>query len=455
MKRRVLALSLGGILLAATAATAIVLLGPPRVDLTRNASDVDHVTLYQNGLAFIELTRRFESRGGESLLALPLPAGARMDSVQIEGPGVTLHELRSPETGDASLREGDQLVVHSQDGAVFRGTFVGREEGSLVLVTEAGLALVSEPSILAIEIEGRPASGRSAGTFEVLARAQAAPGEHEVHISYLASGPGWTPHYALDADTGAFTFYATLTGLDDWRNVTLDLVSGSPNVVLSPRPLQMRSYEAAVELAVAPADEVGASVPLGELHRYRYARPLEVSSGETVRLLVEAGELEIVRDAHVATVSAGFDGLASEGTPVQAVERLEFRNTLGEPLPAGRVAVEREGTWIGEDILPATSRGERGNVTLATSLDVSARLVLEGSSSLEDRDTFGYALHVFNRKDAAIDLRAVITYPTYRATLLNATPAPDESLGGRVVWNALLAAGGETTFRIRYEVART
>lgn len=457
MKRRTLALALGGILLATAVATAVVLLGPPRVPLTRSASDVDHVTLYQNGLAFIELTRRFESNGGESLLVLPLPASARVDSVELDGDGVEIHEIRSSVSSNASLREGDEITIHAGESGIYRGVFSGREGGSLVLTTEDGIALVDESNVVAIEIAGRPAAGLAPGTIELVARVVAPAGDHAVHVSYLAQGPGWSPSYALDVTSGNVSFYASLTGLDDWRNVTLDLVSGSPNILLQPSPpipYATRAYEAGIAMDVAKADEVAPSTPLGELHRYRYERPLEVSRGETVRLLIEQGDLEVLRDAHVVEAQTGYVGVLNEWQRVDVRERLEFRNTLGEPLPPGRVLAYRDGTWIGEDMMPATPKGERGNVTLATSFDVIARLTLEESRSDGTRDTYAYALTIQNRKDSSIDLRATLSYPTYRTTLLGATPPPDESTGGSATWNEAIPAGGEATFRIHYETLR-
>lgn len=458
MQRRAIGILVAGFVLLASVAAAVVLLGPPRIPLTHSANDVDKVTLYQNGLAFVELTRDFQSPGGESLLVIPLPLAARLDSLAIEGGDVTLLQVRGSSPEDGSLKPGDAVVVHVEDGKTFRGSYAGRQGSALVLATESGTTLVEASRVVAIDLTGRALPDETAGSREALALVRAEPGARSVRVTYLAQGPGWTPSYELDVETGHLVFRATLTGLDDWRNVSLDLVSGAPHVVLTPRaaPSYAESYDARLAAAPAPkGDDVGASTPLGELHRYHYARPLSVSRGETVRVLVEEGTLEIVSHRLDADVSTGWGGVAGARQEVDVLERLEVRNTLDEPLPPGIVLAYREGTWIGEDMLAATPKGERANVTLAKSEDLVARLTLESYESTGTRDKFSYVLTLTNRKDTSADMQASLSYPTYRTLGLTFEPTPDETAGGRALWRETLQPGATASYRVRYEMDRS
>ncbi|HEX2065785.1 MAG TPA: hypothetical protein VHI93_03135 [Candidatus Thermoplasmatota archaeon] len=326
---RLLAVVLGIATLASVAAVA-PLYGP----LSSHPDDVDHVTLYQNGLAAISLTRLFDSPGGEQVLSFQIPTTALFETLAVAGEGVVVKELRSSLATRPLLEPGDRLVVHLDDKTTLTGTLVGRQEGSLLLATADGTALAQEAHITAVEVTGRNVDPRATNAVAVTVKVSAAAGTHAVRLSYLAQGSGWQPHYQLDARTGAMTFFASLTGLQDWENVTLDLVSGSPNRVYTwAQDRDAYSFKGLAQASLS-TDSAGGYAPafapsesLGDLRRYRHPGPVSFARGEAVRLPMATGHADILRHHYTITLGdhpSGWQGLA---------ETYRIRNTLAEPLP--------------------------------------------------------------------------------------------------------------------------
>lgn len=437
--------------------------GTPRLDLSRSATDVDHVTLYQNGLAAIQLAREFEGTGGDVVLVFQFPTTTVFDSITVHGDGVTVKELRSSLSSSPVLHPGDQLVVHVQDGPRLEGTLLEQHGNQLLLATSGATSIVDMGDVSAVEVKGRAVDPAETGTTTVSILVASGTGMHGIRVSYLAQGSGWNPSYILDPGTGRMTFFATLTGMQDWENVTLDLVSGNPNLVYQP------SYRTPPRASAPALDFSGMggmqdsyepgftpSTSLGDLHKYHYPGTITTRQGETVRLPVATGEVEILRHYYEATAharQASWTGLP---------ERYELRNTLGEPLPAGPVRLYLDGAFVGADNLPALGRGESGNVTAASSSDVKARTVLVSETRGDPFDASGYRrlqhvtyvydVQVRNLRDDGIDVRTTFEPGGHQLVSTAAVPAADRLEGTRMVWDADLGNGETASYRVTMKV---
>lgn len=438
----------------------------PHVSLTQSANDVDHVSLYQNGIAAISLARPFQSVGGDQVLTVALPTTTIFESLTASGEGIAVKEMRSSLSSDPALHPGDTLLVHMDDGAIHKGSFVSQDGGQFLLATDGGTTLVQTSHVSAVEVSGRrlDPSGPALTTVSILITA--APGRHNVRVSYLATGAGWNPSFILDPTTGDMTFFATLTGMQDWRNVTLDLISGSPNLVygVNGGSYSLRAsaaYDMSADSASGYSPQVGASESVGSLHRYRYNGTVELAKGETVRLPMATGKAEIQR--HYYEALAGD----SANNDWQALpEKYQLRNTLGEMLPAGPIRVYLGGEWVGSDTLPALGKGEVGNITVAHSNDVKSRVDQVSQTStdpvfLDPKSNQGsymqttvYDLQVRNLADFRIDLRAVLQTFDQSGHQIIAT-SPPAHLEGYRVWNQNVAAGATAHFSFTIERSQT
>lgn len=450
-------------LIATAAVVALVRDRPDTVPLTGSPEAADQVTLYQSGLVFVELDRSFQAPGGEAVLELTVPASTFVDSLRVQGESVVVKEVRASSALDPTFQEGDTLVV-TTDTRTYEGELIDQRDQGLLLDTGESATLVKEEAIESIElVDGTDqASPTNAVDVEVLVDAPA--GNRSVQVSYLSQGPQWVPSYQLDVDTGRFTFFATLQGVFSWKNVTLDLVSGNPNVVAQPDRFDDAHRDAAAGGADgdAPSYDVGVQPAgtLGSLHRYQLDRPVNLTAGQTLRLPVLDDGIRIVDRYHEARERLGWGSTRDDARETRVHERYELENNLTEPLPPGVVRFFEQGTWIGEDRLPQTPLGAHANVTVATAFEVNARTTLvEQSSDDRGTTTSTYRLEVTNRRsadrdDAAVDLRAFLDAPDDRVTLVSTEPDPYDETATAAQWRTTLPPGGSASFELRFEQAR-
>ncbi len=450
-------------MIGTAAVVALVRDRPDTVPLSGSPEAADQVTLYQSGLVFVELDRSFQAPGDEAVLELTVPASTFVDSLRVQGESVAVKEVRASSALDPTFQEGDTLVV-TTDTRTYEGELIDQREQGLLLDTGESATLVKEEAIESVElVDGTDqASPTNAVDVEVLVDAPA--GNRTVEVSYLAQGPQWVPSYQLDVDTGRFTFFATLQGVFSWDNVTLNLVSGSPNVVAQPDRFDDAHRDAAAggADADAPSYEVGVQPAgtLGSLHRYQLDRPVNLTAGQTLRLPVLEDGIRIVDRYHEARERLGWGSTRDDARETTVHERYELENNLTEPLPPGVIRFFEQGTWIGEDRLPQTPLGAHANVTVATAFEVDARTTLvEQSSDDQGTTTSTYRLEVTNRRsadrdDAAVDLRAFLDAPDDRVTLVSTEPDPYEQTATAAQWRTTLPPGESASFELRFEQAR-
>lgn len=426
------------------------------VYLSQSSLEIDHVTLYQGGLAAIRMEREFDANGLNQTLVFLLPTTAVFDSLSVKGDGVRVSELRSSLAADAGLHAGDQLIVRMEGGIIVNGSLVSQDGNRLLLQTPNGIVRVEGAHILTVEVLGRALAAKSIGSSEVTLVVRATPGHHIVRLSYLAQGSGWTPNHILDPRSGDFTFFATLAGLQDWSNVTLDLVSGSPNMVYAPNyasPMLSLAFSGINDKSYdgdSYAPPVGPSEQLGDLHRYHHVGQVSFHRGETVRIPMVTGHMDVLRHYYEANAAAYVN------TWTSLPEKYEVRNSLSEPLPAGAIRLYLDGEFVGADHLQGLGKGELGNVTAAFSNDVKARVVLVdeqrgGYTNFENGQrrqdvTSHYDVQVRNLRegaDARIDLRAVLQVTGEDARTSQIRPAADQVLGSTIIWNEHVG-GGDT-----------
>jgi len=460
--RRWVPLAVIAILAAAAVASTWTL---THVRISSSPNDVDHVTLYQGGLAAISLTRGFDAPGGDTVLDLTLPTSTIFDTLALTGDGVAVRELRSTLAADPALHAGDKVAAHLDDGTRLEGTYVSLDNGQLTLATAQGTTVVQMSHLSAVEVTGRHVDPGDAGTTTVSVLVNAAAGHHSLRVSYLANGAGWSASHILDPKTGAMTFFATLTGLQDWSNVTLDLVAGQPRMVYGVGGASLSSLRfqglAESDSMGAPAatgtyaPNVGPSESMGALHPYHYQGTVSLARGQTVRLPVVTGTVDVLRHYLAASGSPGSSGW--NGLP----ERYQLRNTLGETLPSGPVRVFLDGEWAGSDNLPSLGKREQGNITVAQTDDAKSRVqvvredrtdpVFDDPTSPRHAHvtvTTVYRLEVGNFGDQAWDVHATFRAYEGGTTKVLSTSPPAAKVDGEFAWDTTVQPGATAAFEV-------
>lgn len=270
---------------------------------------ITQVTVYADRA---EVVRTFKGRleaGEQTLVFDRLPGGTQLDQLRVEGRGAfTLLDIR-PETIQTkeaaneqvralqdALKAGDlrlQALNQAEGRLTFQKTaldkmlarlttagkesanpemdplkwaaFLDFQDKQLAEVDRQLLALQADREAARAEVDRlnrelgalRGNARRSRLVAKVNLDVRQA-GEVEVHLSYLVTGPGWSPSYDMRADTKAKTLDVTYhaevrqaTG-EDWKGVSLRLSTAQPG--LQGREPRMDPWFLSKAAEVAPID---------------------------------------------------------------------------------------------------------------------------------------------------------------------------------------------------------
>ncbi len=233
--------------------------------------------------------------------------------------------------------------------------------GVVTIRTEDGLVALSPGSISRVDLPGKDAVtvSKSRRDVPVVTATLAQPAQKEkVRLSYLARGFSWAPSYLIDisdAKTAAFRARATiLNELADLSDVTLELVTGFPNIRFSDvgDPIDIKQSLSEYLAAVA-----GEASPWG---RSSYGRRPGVLTQQAVLsnapLRLEAGR------AFSAVELASVEGVASEDLFFYPVANFSLKKgARGEvTLFSARLPYRHIYTWSLPETLeePPSQRGE-------------------------------------------------------------------------------------------------
>jgi hypothetical protein len=127
-----------------------------------------------------------------------------------------------------------------------------------------------------------------------------------------------------------------------------------------------------------------------------------------------------------------------------------FVNTLGFPLPPGKVDFYEQGAWVGQDALGWVAPNEEAEIASRFARDVVVQeRVLEVVEKPESSEST-LEIEAKNQKKERVVLEIVRTLP-YRANLLEAEPKPTKTEGTELTWRLELEAGQARTIRYRFE----
>lgn len=411
---------------------------------------VRRVVLYKNGVAWVE--RSGELRAGEpiSLTFKPEEMNDLLKSLVVESRGGAVARIRydgaAPLTDPLAIDKeiplaklldtlrGARISVNSQgknvEGRIVSGRIspagekAQRQEVTLLL--DGGeLRLVDLDGVASLRL----LEDRLQKQFDeaLLAWSQSrarenksvtidAPGATALTARYLVPFPSWKSSYRLSLpETGEATLegWAIVdnAGADDWRGVSLTVVSGKPVSFLSrlyeakfitrqwaalpdeaaaapvahetvmnappppPAPpavaaeakaaigglpsrrsVSGRSVDA-TEAVMLEADVAAQGQEAGELFEYRFSDPVTVGRSESVLL-------PFVREKLAARKLLVYSG----GTHPRAAA--ELTNSSGKTLDGGPITVYEPGGYTGEALMPTTKQGEKRLVSYAEDLGV-------------------------------------------------------------------------------------
>ncbi|MCK4885363.1 hypothetical protein KAS24_04750, partial [Candidatus Bathyarchaeota archaeon] len=358
-------------------------------------SAADKVTIYGNGFTFVSYEESVELSNVTHTVQFYLPSGALTDTLIVSGFNVA--KITTSEEHHPIIERGDIITVFTED-AVYTGIFLGWDN-MLLLEANNGTIMIPGSRIMRIILSEVVETQGSKILVEVTT--DSPPGEYQLKISYLMRGPKWKPTYFVDVQTSILTCWATIENVEDWSDFTLVLVSGGPHVVYS-GPIFQPYLDSIESIAFSTPSVDFSSTTEDEYHMYTYGAKLTFREGETVRLPLFNG-----------TVDLRQEYFWSNG---QVQNRYHINNTLDEPLAAGVIEFYRNETWVGEDNIPYTPvKGETvAVVNYAYDIKVSKQVV----KSIDEYHHRVQGIETTIRNHKATSIQILIQQNIYGYTLV-------------------------------------
>jgi len=386
------------------------------------------VTVYGNGVTFIQCTETVVVENGANDVQFYLPAGALTDTLTVSGVNV-LHIATSNES-NSIINSGDTITVYTQSSA-YTGKFISWDT-MLLLEADNGTVMIPTASITRIVLnEVVQVQGPK---VLVNVTTNSPPGDYKMNISYLMRGPQWSPTYFVDLDTSHLQCWATIENVEDWTNFTLVLVSGGPHIVyynpvnvlnayIHKPPMTFAQVEAQIDFSPTTTDEY---------HEYTYNSKLSFQEGTAVKLPLFNG-----------TVRLRQEYFWSDG---EVQNRYHLNDTTGEPLASGTVEFYRGNAWVGEDSIGYTPVNAESIEVVNYAEDIRVTATVTKSIVQGSYWDQGINITIMNHKPTSAQI--LIQQDIYGYTLVESTPQATQ-LGSTLSWT--INVNPDETVTIYYE----
>ena len=400
----------------------------------------DSVTIYQNGVTFVTYKENVTLNSGVNTIAFYLPSSVILETLKIDGVKV----LQIKTTGEQPyLEKGDEVLVRTSNGE-YSGVFRGWSGNNLVLVNGNKTMILYDVQ----EIEVLNMAEPHLGEISVNATVEA-EGNAEIRVSYLMRGTSWQASYFLDLDTGDIECWATVKGVENWKDVNLTLVSGGPHIVYRYAPSYPYIYYDSMK-AEATAGSNGrngswSSSELDEYHEYTLNRKITFYKGETAKLPLFSGNVKLRQEYYWSGNQWSSNS--------KVINRYYINNTLDEPLPSGVVEFYRSGKWVGEDRLTYTPIGDENPVMVGYAYDikVSSKTISSGWSGEYYPQTYSYSgeITVKNFKTKSIMIKIEVYVGSGNDLNYSGTPSPKYD-DGKLMWTITVNSGSIAKISYNY-----
>lgn len=389
-----------------------------------NAADV--VTVYGNGVTFIQYAQTVTVGNGNNNIQFYLPSGALTDTLTVSG--INVLQVTTSNANYPLINSGDTITVTTQDGE-YTGKFINWDT-MLLLEVNNGTIMIPTASITKITLnEVVQAQGPN---ILVNVTTDSPPGTYQMNVTYLMRGPQWNPTYLVDLDTSQLQCWATIENVEDWNNFTLILVSGGPHIVYYNPTFEMSSYvhqpvitASAIELDFSPTTT-------DECHEYTYDSKLSFQVGTTVKIPLFNG-----------TVGLRQEYFWSSG---DVQNRYHLNDTTSQPLATGTVEFYHGNVWVGEDAITYTPVNAESILVVSNAPDIKVISTVTKSVTQGNFWDQGTNLTITNHKSTNIQI--LIQQEIYGNTLVTSTPQAT-IVGSTLSWTINLNPNETTT--IYYE----
>ena len=377
-------------------------------------------------------------------------------------------------------RDISLLVAMGEGVSKVRGTLLSANQGSVVLQTADGVKIVPMAGAQ-LQLGELPGGLLTKPTLVWKLAAGESGGEHLVRTTYQTAGMTWRADYNIvvnGSDTrGDITAWVTLMNLSgaSYNDAELKLVAGTVNKV-QPRIGGMARGMRMEAMAMADAGGGGfEEKEFSDFHLYTLPRKTDVLQNSTQQIALfppVAGfkvKRELMFDFAGGMMAPGAPildrdfGVASKQNPSILVSFENKKdNSLGMPLPAGKIRVYKEdsadGTleFVGEDLIAHTPRNETVKIRLGEAFDVVGERTRTDFTidNAAKRMTETFRIEVRNQKSSAQKVRVLERLYRWTNWKIENQNTPFEKLdSGTIAFDLEVPSEGKKT--IEYKVTYT
>jgi hypothetical protein len=374
-----------------------------------NAADI--VTIYGNGVTFIQYAQTVTVRNGDNNIQFYLPPGALTDTLTVSG--INVLQVTTSNANYSLINSGDTITVTTQNGE-YTGKFINWDT-MLLLEINNGTIMIPTASITRITLnEVVPVQGPN---ILVDVTTDSPPGTYQMNVTYLMRGPQWNPTYLVDLDTSNLQCWATIENVENWNNFTLILVSGGPHIVYYNPTIELSAY---IHRPAITASEIAldfSPTTTDEYHEYTYNSKLSFQEGTTVRIPLFNGTVGLRQEYFWSS------------DDVQ--NRYHLNDTTSQPLATGNVEFYRGNVWIGEDAIIYTPMNAESILVVSNAPDIQVISTVTKSVSGYNYWDQGTTLTITNYKST--NIQDLIQQEIYGNNLVTSTPQATRA-GSTLSW---------------------
>ena len=429
------------------------------------------VTIYNNGQALVQDTRRMNMPAGRSKQEFPdVSAQIRAETVTLSGPGIGIveqnfdYDLLTP----AKLMEkavGQTVTLIRTNTATGAETRVRAK----VLAANGGVVLQIGDTIEVLRDDGLPVrvifdrvppNLRARPTLSVTLESKG--GTVPTTLTYLTPGLGWSADYVTLFDEAKQTIdvqgWVTLvnnTGTD-YTNADVLLVAGNPNNGGGRRQYQ-GGYESQTTQTIDEAGtESGNRERLGDYYLYPLGERTTVANAQQKQV-----SFLDVKSAPARKAYEYNNGWLSTNDAASASSVLKFSTSksggLGDQLPVGTMRVymrDKRGDpqFIGESAIEATPMGSAMSIRTGEAFDVKVKSVVTERTRINSnrwRTKMTYEFTNARKEAVSVDLGQNGLWGDVR--IVEQSQEGKRVSADRVEWNVPVPGNGKATLTATFD----
>ena len=384
------------------------------------------ITVYNNDLAVVKDKREIDLKKGIAELKYQEVAAA-IDPTSVHFKSLTAPDkvMIIEQNYEYDLVSSDKIAEKYLDKKItvylkdktFEGSLLSYEGSNLIVKTATGtVQLISKSQVVNIDFPKLPEGliTRPTLVWKIDNKKQ---GKHKTEVSYLTSRMNWHAEYvAVAKDNDKKLELSAWVSIDNKSGATypdakLKLIAGDVHRVVAPRPRGVtKAYSMRMMEAAAPQFEEKAFF---EYHLYTLQRRATIKNNQIKQISLFPTTETDVKKIYTYEATKSQDDVRVN---------LEFlnskKNSLGMPLPAGKVRVYKEDPddasleYIGEDLIDHTPKDEKVRLFLGNAFDIKPeRAMLNKVSTGKKSYEETWQVKLRNHKDQ--DVQVVVIEKFY------------------------------------------